>query len=293
MRSFWTYTFLLLAALAGGAFLWGVVYAWWPLPVPHHKLVKYGALLVAIVVLVLWARHRVTRDALGLQDGARSLLAQGLAAFFFTAALLGPLWFFLLEMDARVPDPWPWDLELAYKLAGYLAVALAVATVEELYFRGLLLSRVSGYWMPLTASALLYAGIHFLNPTPNSPLAEYWAGGWILLADATLEMPDQWLGQMPRLCLLFLIGIGLGMLRLRTGCLALCIGAHAAMVFSLKSFQRLTDPGPFGTAWLGTDASGGWAAAAWIGILVLALWCFSPKLGRFSKNQKPSAFLSA
>lgn len=284
MRSFWTYAFLLLAALAGGAFLWGLVYAIWPLPVPHHKLVKYGALLVAIVVLVLWARHRVTRDALGLRGGIESLFVQGLVAFSLTAALLIPLWLFLLEMDARFLDPWMWSLELSYKLAGYLIAALAVATLEELYFRGLLLSRVSGYWFPLTASALLYAGIHFLNPTPDPGLADQWNGGWLLLANATLDMPEQWLEQLPRLSLLLLIGLGLGLVRLHTGSLAFCIGAHAAMVFSLKSFQFFTYPGPFGPAWLGTDASGGWTGVAWMAILVLGFWRFSAKLGKTPRN---------
>lgn len=284
MRSFWTYAFLLLAALAGGAFLWGLVYALWPLPVPHHKLVKYGALLVAIGVLVLWARHRVTRDALGLSGGIESLLVQGLVAFSLTAALLVPLWLFLLEMNARFLDPWMWSLELSYKLAGYLIAALAVATVEELYFRGLLLSRVSGYWLPLTASALFYAGIHFLHPTPDPGLADQWNGGWLLLANATLDMPEQWLEQLPRLSLLLLIGLGLGLVRLHTGSLAFCIGAHAAMVFSLKSFQFFTHPGPFGPAWLGTDASGGWTGVAWMAILVLGLWRLSPKLGKTPRN---------
>lgn len=284
MRSFWPYTFLLLAALAVGAFLWGLVYAFWPLPVPHHKLVKYGALLVAIVVLVLWARRRVTRDALGLSGGIESLLVQGLVAFSLTVALLVPLWLFLIEMNARFLDPWMWSLELSYKLAGYLIAALAVATVEELYFRGLLLSRVSSYWLPLTASALFYAGIHFLNPTPDPGLADQWNGGWLLLANATLDMPEQWLKQLPHLSLLLLIGLGLGLVRLHTGSLAFCIGAHAAMVFSLKSFQFFTYPGPFGPAWLGTDASGGWTGVAWMAILVLGLWHLSPKLGKTPRN---------
>ena len=284
MRSFWPYTFLLLAALAVGAFLWGLVYALWPLPVPHHKLVKYGALLVAVVVLVLWARRRVTRDALGLSGGIESLFVQGLVAFSLTAALLVPLWLFLLEMNARFLDPWMWSLELSYKLAGYLIAALAVATVEELYFRGLLLSRVSGYWLPLTTSALFYAGIHFLNPTPDPGLAGQWNGGWLLLANATLDMPEQWLEQLPRLSLLLLIGLGLGLVRLHTGSLAFCIGAHAAMVFSLKSFQFFTYPGPFGPAWLGTDASGGWTGVAWMAILVLGLWRLLPKLGKTPRN---------
>lgn len=280
MRSFWACAFLLLTALAGGAVLCGLVYALWPLPVPHHKFVKYGALLVAVVTLVLWARRRVTRDALGLGGSIESLLVQGLVAFSLMAALLMPLWLFLLEMDARFLDPWMWSLDLSYTLAGYLIAALAVATVEELYFRGLLLARVSGYWLPLTASALFFAGIHFLNPTSDPGLANQWNGGGLLLANAVLDMPEQWLEQLPRLSLLLLIGLGLGLVRLHTGSLAFCIGAHAAMVFSLKSFQFLTYPGPLGPAWLDTDASGGWAGVAWMAVLVLGLWRLSTKLGK-------------
>ncbi len=281
MRSFWIYASLLLAALAGGAFLWGLVYAVWPLPVPHHKLVKYGALLVAVVVLVLWARRRVTRPALGLGGRPASLLMQGLTAFALTAALLMPLWLSLLEMNARLPHSGAWSLAWGHKLAGYLAAALAVAIVEELYFRGLLLSRVSGYGGPLAASALFYAGIHFLDPTPHPAWAGQWDGGGLLLVHAALEMPAQWLEQLPRLCLLLLIGLGLGLVRLRTGSLAWCIGAHAALVFSLKSFQFFTHSGPAG---LGTDAAGGWTGVAWVAILVFGLWRLSEKLGKTPQN---------
>ena len=284
MRSFWIYTWLLLAALAGGAVLFGGAYMLWQPPVPHHKFVKYGALLVAGLILVLWARHRVTRETLGLRGSIGPLLTQGLIAFSLATVLLLPLWLFLIETDARFAPPWMWGLDLAYTLAGYLAVALIVATVEELYFRGLLLSRVSGYGIPLAASAVFYAGIHFLNPTPDPALADHWAGGGVLLAKATLEMPGQWVEQLPRLFLLLLVGLGLGMLRLWTGCLALCIGTHAALVFSLKTFKFFTDPGPLGPTWLGTDATGGWAGVAWLGILVLGLWYGSPRLKKLFRS---------
>lgn len=291
MRSFCTYALLLLAALAGGAFLWGLVYALWPMPVPHHKFVKYGALLLAAAVLVLWARRRVTREALGLQSGPASSLAQGLAAFAVTAALLMPLWAFLLIADARLMDPWTWGF--GAKLGGYLAVALVVATVEELYFRGLLLSRTSGYLLPLAFSSLFYAGIHFLDPTADPALAGQWDGGWTLLAAAALEMPGQWLEEASRLCLLFLVGLGLGLLRLKTGRLVFCIGAHAAMVFSLKTFQLFTHPGNMEPAWIGADPSGGWAGVAWVGLLVLGLAYFSTKPGRFFRIPGPPRKLSS
>ena len=285
MRNFWTYALLLLAALAGGAFLWGLAYALWLPPIPHHKLVKYGALLTAVLVLALWAHRRMTRIDLGLQGRTKTLLVQALTAFAAMVALLMPLWLFLLMQDARLLDAWAWSPETGYKLAAYLLGAVAVATVEELYFRGLLLSRAPGYWMPLLASALLYAGIHFLNPTAEPALGGHWDGGWTLLANATFEMPGQWLEHLPRLCLLFLIGFGLGMLRLRFNRLAFCIGIHAAMVFSLKLFQSFTHPGASTSTWLGTDALGGWAGAVWIGVLVIGLWfCFLLSRGFFQKR---------
>ena len=289
VRNFRVYALLLLAALTGGAFLWGWIYALWQPPVPHHKFIKYGALLFSALILTAWARRRVTRDALGLRASGRLLLTRGLIAFSLMAALLTPLWLFLLGTGARLADPWAWGLDLAYAGAGYLLAAIAVATVEELYFRGLLLSGTTGYWMPVIASALFFAGIHFLNPTPDPTLAGHWAGGGTLLANAALDMPGQWLEQLPRLCLLFLIGLGLGTLRLRTGCLAFCLGAHAAMAFSLKTFQFLTDPGGFGPGWTGADASGGWAGVAWMGILVLGLWRFSPKFGSFFRQKLPTS----
>ena len=268
MRHFWISASILLAALAGGAFLWGVVHALWPPSVPHDKLVKYGALLTAAVVIFVWARHRFSRLELGLQDHPRILARQGLLAFVLITLLLLPLWFFLLQQEARLPMAQGWGGGVS-RLPVFLIGAFAVALIEELYFRGVLLARDSGrVGGVLVAQALLYAGIHFLNPVENPALGAGWSDGWTLLVHAVYDMPVQWLEQVERLTLLVLVGFGLGLLRVRTDRLALCIGAHAAMVFSLKTFQQFTVPGT-PTAMLGIDPIGGWAAAVWIGILVI------------------------
>ena len=268
MRHFWSATLLLLAALAGGALLWGAIHALWAPPVPHHKLVKYGALLTAAVVLFVWARHRFSRLDLGLQDHARALARQGVLAFVLTTLALLPLWLFLVQQEARLPSVHGWGASFA-RLPVFLIGALAVAVVEELYFRGVLLARGGGrVGGILIAQSLLYAGIHFLNPAENPMLGTDWIDGWIVLMHAAHDMPAQWLEQVERLTLLILVGLGLGLLRLHTGRLALCIGVHAAMVFSLKAFQQFTTPGT-STAMLDIDSTGGWAAATWIGILLV------------------------
>ena len=272
MRQFWIYAGLLLAALLAGAGLWGAAHALWTPDVPHHKFVKYGALLTAAIVLALWARRRTTRRDLGLDAAPGALLMHLLVGFGAAVALLLPLWIFLLATGAREADLWLWSRELGTRAAAYLLIGLAVGTLEELYFRGLLLSKATSPLPPAIASALLYGGIHFLNPQADAGLVGQWDGGWTLLLDAARGMPEAWLAEAPRLSLLVLIGFGLALVRLRTGQLALCIGAHAAMVFSLKLFQKFTDSGTAPFDGLGTDPLGGWAAAFWVGLLVLALW---------------------
>ena len=272
MRAFWSYAAALAASLALGALAWGAVYAGYAPDWPDElrvKFIKYGSLATAALALTWWARRRgVTAAALGLRGGAAAAVAGLLLAFFATLALLLPLWAGLLALGVRVPAAvGAGDL---LRLPVYLLIGLAVAWIEELYFRGLLLSRVRRIAGPLAGSTLLYALLHLFDPAPGAG-AGLWHGGLILLRDAWPADAAAWAAQAPRLVLLALIGLGLGLLRLRYGFLSLCVGAHAAMVFSLKTFQRLTDAGAPAAPGLGADPLGGWAAAAWMALLVAAL----------------------
>lgn len=275
MRAFWTYAAALAASLALGALAWGAVYAGYAPDWPDEarvKFIKYASLATAALALAWWARRRgMTAAALGLRGGAAAVAVRMLLAFAAACALLLPLWAALLALGARAPAAVA-AADLA-RLPVYLLIGLAVAWLEELYFRGLLLSRARRIAAPLAASAALYAAVHMFDPAPGSG-AGLWHGGLILLRDAWPTDAAAWAAAAPRLALLALIGLGLGLLRLRCGALALCVGAHAAMVFSVKTFQRLTDPGAPAPPLLGADALGGWAAAAWMALLVagLALW---------------------
>ena len=281
MRAFWTYAAALFAALALGALLWGALYAGfapdWP-DEARAKFIKYASLASAAAALTWWARRRgVTAAALGLRGSPAAAAAGLLLAFFATLALLLPLWAGLLALGARAPAAV--DAGDLARLPVYLLIALAVAWVEELYFRGLLLSRVRHIAGPLAGSTLLYALLHLFDPAPGAG-AGLWHGGLILLRDAWPADAAAWSAAAPRLVLLALIGLGLGLLRLRYGFLSLCVGAHAAMVFSLKTFQRLTDAGAPEPPWLGADPLGGWAAAAWMALLVTVLAARTGRRGR-------------
>ncbi len=272
MQNFWVGVALLLVALLFGASLWGGVHAIWLLDIPHHKFVKYGALLTALVLIVWWARNRVNRSQMGLGAPLGALFLHVLIGFSVTVTVLMPLWIFLLMSGTREADLWVWSERFAYHAATYLGVGLLVAIIEELYFRGVLLSQVTARaFVPAIASSLLYAVLHFLSPENRPELVGQLQGGWILLLEAARDLPSEALADAPRLVLLILIGYSLALVRLRTGQLALCIGIHAAMVFSIKLFQKYTDAGDATLPGLATDPLGGWAAALWVGLVLLAL----------------------
>ncbi len=271
MRNFLLYTFLLLLGLALGSVLMGAAHVELDLTLPHHKFVKYGAMLTVLVLIVGWAiRDGMARSALGLQTGEAA--THILAGFGTTLILLLPLWLFLVWVGARDPDWWLWSNELIYRAGIYLLIGFAVATLEELYFRGLLLSDTGKFFLiPLVGSTVLYALVHFIRPIGDGASADHWLGGGIMLLDAVMRLPHTVLMELPQLGLLLMIGLGLGLLRLRTGSLALCIGAHAAMVFSLKMLQKFTDSGDAILPLIDNNSRGGWAGAIWLAILVLAV----------------------
>ena len=278
MRNFTVATLLLLLGLLLGATIMGAAHNALALALPYEKVVKYGALLVVLLIVTAWAlREGLTRNDLGLPAGRTALHV--LVGFGSTLILLLPLWLFLLAVGAREMDFLLWSKELAYRAGVYLLIGLAVATVEELYFRGVLLSgaNTSNYRILLTASALLYTVVHFLRPESGLWPAQPWYGGTLMLLEAAQNLPHLLLAELPKAATLLLIGIGLALVRWHTGSLALCIGAHAAMVFSMKMFQKFTDPGYAMIPALGPDPQGGFASAVWLAIL---LFFVSRKLGK-------------
>ncbi len=277
MRNVTLYTLLLLLGLTLGATLMGAAHLTLELIWPYEKVVKYGALLVAALIIVLQARRDgLTRGDLGLQTGHAGL--QLVVGFGTTVVLLLPLWIFLLGTGAREADFLLLSKSLAYHAGGYLLIGVAVATVEELYFRGVLMSdaRRANIQLALIASALLYTVLHFLRPEAGFGEPP-WYGGTLMLMEAVQQLPQALLADLPKVATLLAIGLGLGLVRWHTGSLALCIGAHAAMVFSMKMFQEFTDSGHAMMPWVAADSRGGWSSTVWLAILLIFLWQKLPK----------------
>ena len=229
-------TLLSAALLAWPVFQ--LVHALWPDPVFHRVVTRFWQLLMlAGIALGIWRlglrgradwgwgapRARFLREAtLGL--------AAGIATMLPIAVMLGAL----------AIREWRPALELA-PLAGELAAGaltgLAVALLEETFFRGLMyrgIERESGATTAIAITALVYAAVHFLGRTHIPPDQLGWSSGLALLA-GEIERIAAPLAIADAFVTLLVVGLVLGSVRRFTGSIAACIGLHMGWVWVIRA----------------------------------------------------------
>ena len=153
----------------------------------------------------------------------------------FTACLLG--------IGVRIMEP---DITVGIILNDILHViprAIAVALIEETFFRGIMLKGMLKKLKPTLAIIVLsfvFASIHFIrnkSSVNDGPLD--WLSGFVHLRNSfsNFENPafiGSWLT-------LFLCGCFLSLLVLKSGNIAQAIGVHAGWVLILGVTKKITD----------------------------------------------------
>lgn len=292
MRAFFLFTGLLAGSLVVAAAL---TYPAWLLVglisiEPVHRVMHRIAMLVALIGLVVLTRRLglSDRESLGYGLPGPIFRRQFLTAWLAGFALMLPLAALLLGLGIREVKP-ELDMTLGALLgifaAGVLS-GLAVAFIEETFFRGVLYSAVarsSGVAAAMVAPSLLYAALHFLGGRLRIPPEEVsWEHGFEVLANL-FERYAEPLMLVDSLLALFMLGILFSVLRLRTGAIAACAGLHAAGVTTIAVLRETTAVNPeaaFGFL-VGTyDGVIGWAALAWFGLLAAVYLRFSARSSR-------------
>jgi len=186
----------------------------------------------------------------------------------------------LLLLGVRVPTPGVGLDRLPRVIAEGLLAGLAVALVEETFFRGglfaALRSRGGSAARAIAGSSLLYAALHFFVPQPLSadpPITVAAALGSLVGAfPAVLQFQH-----LDAFAALLLVGVLLALIRERTGHLTWGMGLHAGWVLVIKVSHTYSDV-DYSAPWVGLvgryDGMTGWLAAAWIGALaaLVAAW---------------------
>ena len=148
--------------------------------------------------------------------------------------------------------------------------AIVVALIEEALFRGALLGLVRQSLASIPAVvvvSLIFAVVHFLKPPTNQISWVTWHSGFDLLPQLFRQFSE------PALVLggavsLFVLGLLLAAVTVRTSSLWLGIGLHAGFVFGKMSFNKLTLRRVDLSPWFGQDLTAGIGSV----LILLSVW---------------------
>lgn len=300
MRAFaWFVGSILLAGLIGAciaypAYSLSSTFAPWA----FHRVAGRIAMLALVVVLAMLCRHlnlKQRRDfGYGLPRRRFLKVSVLWGTIGFVTAGVGAA--FLLTTHLRVPAPEfvpsAWNFARIFLIG--LGSGIAVALIEETFFRGVMhtaIERESGPWMAALLTAPLFAILHFFAKV-RIPAAEVgWGSGFDLLylSFAPLSHPslvfDSFLSWL-------VVGLILSLTRVLTGNIAVAIGLHAGWVVVLRMLQESTVRGssPAYSAWVGRfDGLLGYWLLPWGIAIAAALWFARPAWVSYARGLKASS----
>ncbi|MGH8130157.1 MAG: CPBP family glutamic-type intramembrane protease [Steroidobacteraceae bacterium] len=172
------------------------------------------------------------------------------------------------------------DFSLSLLLEGIVAgglTGLAVAIVEETFFRGLMfraVSRESGLAAALWSTALVYSAIHFLARARIPQDEVTWDSGFRLLGNALANFAAP-IAIVDSFVTLVLVGLLLALVRQRTGGIAAGIGLHMGWVWVIKSTTAVTkvrEDAPWSFLVGSFDGYTGWLVAGWAALMIAFTW---------------------
>ena len=239
------------------------------------RLAMLAILLTIIAILKFKGllHHKNIGWSVDATQSKRILLFYG---FIAGALMMMPVTFLFHSLDIRVlniSEGFAWDA-FATKFALLLLAAFAVSLIEETFFRGILFEGFLKNKAPLSAillSALFFSVIHFARVKGSElPADAPWHYGSLILADS---IAAHWHSDYASTALsLFLAGVLLGIVRLKTASVWACIGIHTGWILTLKVDKKLSYfneqadwsflVGPY-------DSYNGWATAGWLAIIFL------------------------
>jgi hypothetical protein len=286
MHRWWHFPTLIVATLLGGALLAWPLHAVLDLVISPNfqKLLTFGTLGIGFALALFYVRHTgpLTPAVLGLRWQDRYTLdpvAGFLSGLIILAVLEGSL--LLLDVHEVQRNREYVRMAVTTVVVQALVLGTVVALVEELLFRGALLTALLRGYGRVTAmilSSALYAAAHFLkypDPLPGAEL--HWYTGLQMFPTAL-----RWFGSpgTPEALLsLFLFGMLLALVRLRRDSLWPCIGMHAGLITGYKIAGYCTDrvPGSEYEYLLSSNSPVlGWLAVIWLGLALFICHRFCP-----------------
>ena len=234
------------------------------------------AILITVVV-ILKCKGLLNYKNVGWSVDERTQTKSALLGYGFIVGILMmlpvTLLFHLVELRVLDLSDFAWQAFII-KLASLLLAAFAVSLIEETFFRGILFNGFLKEKTPLSAvllCALFFSLIHFARIKGSElPTDAPWYYGSVILADS---IAAHWHSDYLATALsLFLAGVLLGIVRLKTASVWACIGIHSGWILTLKVDKKLSDfNGQSDWHFLvgAYDSYNGWATVGWLAIITV------------------------
>jgi uncharacterized protein len=238
---------------------WG----WWTFPaeVPFARYFNRSMMLAAffgIWPFLRWTGLRRWSD-LGLEHNPQSRWDLAVGFCLGTIVLIGAGLLLIYFELFTWKDHWK-----AWFLVQALGTAWLVATLEECFFRGFLLSvfsKAMGHGWAIGVVSSFFATVHFLKIHGSMVFAGpiIWTSGFDLIPYAFrgfIENTSTWVG-----CLsLGLLGLILALSTLSLRSLHWAIGLHAGIIFSFKLFKGYASRSAQPDVWVAQPLYQGWTS---------------------------------
>ncbi len=212
------------------------------------RVASRSVLLIAILLFVpLFKILKFSSwQDLGYKTERKQFFVDLVKGIGFGILIMSPVIAGLLITSNRVMDT-DWEVTLG-NIAGLfvtsLLAGLIIAFMEETLFRGAMLTAIEKHGSAIcaiSATSFIYALVHFLEPTIEFDTNTlHWGSGFALLKNSFLPL-TQISSIFDSFIALFLAGVLLALVRLRSNRIAFCIGIHAGWVIVIKMFKRITD----------------------------------------------------
>lgn len=237
-----------------------------------------GTLIWLIGACRLWGRF----GFMWSRKGGKSLFGY-LFLGVISLAVVVALQSFLLELQPKREADFA---KVAEIVLAALAGGLLIGWIEEAIFRGMVLRMFYTAVKPgkaILLSALVFAAVHFKSVPDSLDNSYHWYSSFIVAGYQSISvfLNVEWID----FANLFLVGIVLNLVFLRTGSLVGCMGLHAGWVLVRNTWSKLVDiPESAATQFWGTESIvDGYASLIILAAISIALYV---ELRRHQKKGK-------
>ena len=233
--------FIVFAYVSGALFAYPLKLAFDPVfQLEYKKYLQYATLISGLLIsgIYLYYYGMLSLRGFGFSGRRKIFFTQLINGMVYGIGVMLIIEIVLFVLGIHVfNDRRSYTLdEFLLRLIKAVSLALLISLIEESIFRGGLFSGLlekTNAWLTMLLSAALYASVHFIRYREVLPDTNInWLTGFIMMPEIFRRFYE-W-SIMDYFLTLFMLGLLLGLLRLKYGTIAACIGVHAGLVTVVK-----------------------------------------------------------